>query len=147
MNASQDNPPIVEIGEANFQTEVLGSKQPVLVVFRASWSHPCQILDAVLEEVAKVCAGKARVAKVSADDNPDLSLWYDVQSIPTLLYFVNGSLRARIIGTASKEVILSKLQAVFQGGGSPSHTLDRDKDNEEHLPQPNIGLVSGVTLL
>jgi thioredoxin 1 len=108
--------PILEVGEASFESEVLKSKPPVLVAFWAPWSHPCHILDAVLEEVASACAGKVKVVKVNADDNPDLSMWYEVQSIPTLLYFVAGSLRAKVIGTASKEAILAKLQAVSQGG-------------------------------
>jgi thioredoxin 1 len=51
-----------------------------------------------------------KIVKVNADDNPDLSLWYEVQSIPTLLYFVDGSIRAKVVGTASKEAILAKLE-------------------------------------
>jgi len=47
---------------------------------------------------------------VNADTNLDLSLWYDVQSIPTLFYFVDGNVRAKIVGTATKEAILSKLE-------------------------------------
>jgi len=63
----------------------------------------------VLEEVAATCAGREKVVRINADNNPDLSLVWKIQSIPTLLYFINGSLRARIVGTASKEAILSKL--------------------------------------
>jgi hypothetical protein len=47
--------------------------------------------------------------KVNADGNLDLSLCYDVQYLPTLLYFVSGNVRAKIVGTATKEAILSKL--------------------------------------
>ena len=113
MNANQDKAPIVEVGEANFDREVLKSKPPVLAVFWAPWSRPCHILDAVLDEVAAMCAGKVKVVKVNSDDNPELSLWYEIQSIPTLLYSVEGNVRATIVGTASKEAILAKARAVF----------------------------------
>jgi thioredoxin 1 len=117
MNRNQDKAGIVEVGEANFELEVLKSDQPILVAFCAPWSRPCHILDSVLDEVAIACAGRVKVVKVNADDNPDLSMWYEVQSIPTLLYFVAGRLRAKMIGTASKEAILAKLQTV-------SHRVD-----------------------
>ena len=109
MNANQGNILTAEVGEGNFQAEVLKSQQPVLVSFWAPWSRPCQILHSVLDEVANACTGRVKVVKVNADNNPDLSLLYDIQSIPTLLYFVDGNVHARIVGTASKEAIISKL--------------------------------------
>ncbi len=99
----------VQIAESSFAAEVLQSKKPVLVNFWAPWSRPCQILDLVLKELAATWGGRAKVVKINADDSLALSLTYDIQSIPTLLYFVEGHLRARIVGTASKEAILAKL--------------------------------------
>jgi thioredoxin-like negative regulator of GroEL len=52
MKANPHNKPIIEIGEANFESEVLRWKQSVLVAFSAAWSRPCQILNSVLGEVA-----------------------------------------------------------------------------------------------
>ena len=132
MKTNPDSRPIIEIGEANFESEVLRWKQPVLVAFSAAWSRPCQILDSVVEEVAAACAGRVKVVKINADNNPDLSLVWKIQSIPTLLYFINGSLRARIVGTASKEAILSKLRSITDGGDSKSLTPDGNKENEHH---------------
>ena len=132
MKMNQEKKPIIEIGEANFESEVLRWKQPVLVAFSAAWSRPCRILDSVLEEVAAGCAGREKVVRINADHNPDLSLVWKIQSIPTLLYFLNGSLRARIVGTASKEAILSKLRAVSNGGDSKTLNSDASNENEYH---------------
>jgi len=57
------------------------------------------------------------VVSVNADDSLDLSLSYDIQSIPTLLYFVEGKLRVQIVGTATKDAILGKLK----GSGFAEH--------------------------
>ena len=110
MNTSDNNTKPVQIDNGNFDSEVLNSKQPVLVAFLTSWSRPCAVILPVLDEIASECAGKLKVVRVNADTNLDLSLWYDVQSIPTLFYFVAGSVRAKIVGTATKETILSKLE-------------------------------------
>jgi len=61
------------------------------------------------------------VVSVNADDSLDLSLCYDIQSIPTLLYFVEGILRLQIVGTATKEAIIAKLKA--SGFADPIDTI------------------------
>ena len=100
---------ISEIGEHVFENEVLRSAYPVLVSFEAPWSRPCQVVHSVLEQVAVFCRGKARVFRVNVDDNPDLGLWYDIQAVPTLMCFVGGQERARIVGTASAEATWKKV--------------------------------------
>jgi thioredoxin len=111
MNAIENNEEVIQVDEVTFNSEVLQVKKPVLVAFVTTWSHACATLAPVLDEIASECAGTLKVVRVNADDNLDLSLWYEVQSIPTLLYFVAGNVRAKIVGTASKEAILSKLES------------------------------------
>lgn len=118
MDVNPDNRPTTQISEKDFEAEVLHSTQPVLVAFIAPWSRPCHILEAALDEVVAERVGTVKVIKVNADDNPELSLWYGVQSIPTLLFFVDGNLRTKVVGTASKEAILVRLQMVISGGDS-----------------------------
>jgi thioredoxin 1 len=102
------------IGTARFTAEVLESSLPVLVSFGSPWSQPCQIADPILHEIAGEWVGKIKVVKVNADDSLDLSLGYEIRFVPTLLYFVGGKPRERIIGTASKEAILAKLKTVSE---------------------------------
>lgn len=109
-NAGQHQAPVVAVTEENFDAKVLQSTLPVLVEFWAPWSRPCQVIDSVLHELASNWSGKAKVVKVNADDCLDLSLLYEIQSIPTLLCFVEGRPCLRIVGTASKEAILAKLK-------------------------------------
>ncbi len=110
MDNAQDKRCCLDVGEANFQAEVLDCPRPVIVEFWAAWSRPCQILEPVLGQIAAICGTKIKLVRVNADDNPDLSLAWEVQSIPTLLCFCQGTLRARVVGTASREAILAKLE-------------------------------------
>jgi thioredoxin 1 len=113
-NMNTQNGALIAIAAKDFKAEVLESTQPVLVEFWTPWSRPCQVLDSVLQELAVVCAGKVKVVNVNADDSLDLSLWYEIQSIPTLVYFVRGNPCLRIVGTATKEAILAKLEPFSQ---------------------------------
>lgn len=97
--------------ETQFEIEVLKSKQPVLAVFETPWSRPCQVLGPVVQELASDWAGTVKVIRVNADDSLTLSLCYDIQSIPTLLFFAAGTLRLKVVGTATKDAILAKLKA------------------------------------
>src|SRR5258706_6000737 len=108
MNPSE--PSFRSVGEGDFESAVLKSSMPVLVLFCAPWSKPCQVISPVLAEVATTCAGHIEVMKVDADDNPHLSLWYGVQSIPTLLFFAAGTPREKLVGTASGEAISTLLR-------------------------------------
>ena len=101
---------IIEINEANFEAEVLQSNQPVLVDFWAQWCGPCKMLAPVLDEIAVEQNGNAKVAKVNVDENPTLAQRYNIQSIPTLLYFAGGEVRDRTVGAVSKQSIISKLE-------------------------------------
>jgi thioredoxin 1 len=102
--------PTIEINEANFETEVLKSKQPVLVGFWAEWCGPCKMLAPVLDEIAGEQAGRAKIAKVNVDNNPTLAARFGIRAIPTLLYFANGEVRDKTVGAANKKEIISKLE-------------------------------------
>ena len=132
MNGKESNHEpigVAEVNEGNFESQVLRSQEPVLVAFGAGWSKPCQILKTVLEELATRCAGKVRVLRVNVDDNPDLGLWYGIESIPTLLCFVEGKVRVRIVGTVSPDAVLSKL-GTLGAGASPGANLETKSNSE-----------------
>jgi thioredoxin 1 len=109
MRAHKNNVGFRSVGGADFEWEISQSSRPVLAVFGAPWSRPCQIIDPVLADVDAACAGSAKIVRVNADDNPHLSLCYSVDSLPTLLCFVDGLLREKLVGPATKEAILSLL--------------------------------------
>ena len=101
-----------EINESEFETEVLRCTQPVLVGFLTGWSKPCLLVEPVLNEVAQACNGNAKIFKVNVDDNPDLGTIYGVQSIPMLIFFINGLVRAKIVGMVSSKAVLAKLNSL-----------------------------------
>ena len=102
----------IQVTEQNFEAEVLKSAQPVIVDFYADWCGPCKMIAPALEEIAGELTGRVKVAKVNVDEQSALAQRYNVQSLPTLLYFQNGEVVSQVIGATSKKNILSRLNNV-----------------------------------
>ncbi len=93
------------LSEDNFENEVLKSVIPVLVDFWAEWCGPCKMLGPVIEEIATLYSGRAKVGKVNVDQNQVLSQKYGIRSIPTLILFKDGAVVEQIVGAQSKQKI------------------------------------------
>lgn len=62
---------VVHVGDADFDSAVLNSKEPVLVDFWAEWCGPCKMIAPALDELADAYQGRAKIAKVNVDHNRD----------------------------------------------------------------------------
>lgn len=100
----------IELYKETFEQEVLQSDIPVLVDFWATWCGPCKMISPIVKEIADEYDGKILVGKVNVDEEPDLTMQYNVSSIPTLMVFKNGQLVNKAIGYHEKDEILKMLK-------------------------------------
>ena len=100
------------VTDASFDSEVLGSSEPVVVDFWAEWCGPCRMISPALEEIATEMDGKVKIAKLNVDENPDITIRYGVRSIPTLIMFKNGEPTSMQVGAVPK----GRLQQWIESG-------------------------------
>ena len=96
--------------DQNWDTEVMKSKEPVLVDFWAEWCMPCKTLVPTLEAVAKQFAGRLRVAKINVEENNDVPIKYNVTTLPTLLLIKGGMVAEQRIGLISKDHLVKLVE-------------------------------------
>jgi len=97
---------IVNVMDANFEEEVIGSELPVLVDFWAVWCGPCRMVSPFVEQIAQEYSDRLKVAKLNVDENQGIPAKYGIMSIPTLLLFKGGELKETIVGALPKDKIV-----------------------------------------
>lgn len=90
--------PLPDVDDASFDAEVLQADRPTLVDFWAEWCGPCRMMAPILEKLADENADTLRIVKLDVQANPDLAIRYAVTSIPTMLLFVGGEVKERLVG-------------------------------------------------
>lgn len=83
----------------NFDEIALGSEEPILVDFWASWCGPCMMLSPIVEQLSET----HKVGKVNVDEQMELARRYGISSIPSLLVFKGGKLVNQSLGYQSLE--------------------------------------------
>lgn len=89
---------VQQVSDKDFEKSILQSDKPAFVDFWAPWCGPCRIIGPVVEELAPSYEGKAVIAKINVDENPETAQKYQVSSIPTLLMFKDGKVVDRALG-------------------------------------------------
>ncbi|MFQ3618014.1 MAG: thioredoxin [Cyanobacteriota bacterium] len=107
---------VVVISDAEFETTVLQTDQPVLVYFWAPWCGPCRLMSPMMESVASQYGDRLKIVKMEVDANPEAVARYKVEGVPALILFREGQPVEAIEGVVNKQRIEGFLDA--------------------HLPQP-----------
>lgn len=100
---------VVKVTSETFETEVLKSKEPVLIDFFADWCGPCKMISPIVDEIAQE-SEDIKVVKINVDESPDIAMDYRVMSIPTLIVIKDGQEKARSVGFVEKAKILELLK-------------------------------------
>lgn len=98
-----------KIEEKDFEKEVLQNNKMVVVDFFATWCMPCQMLIPVLEEIASE-REELDIIEIDVDKARNLSMQYEIEAVPTMVIFKNGTQIDRIGGYYNKKELEEELK-------------------------------------
>ena len=97
------------VNDTNFETEVLKAEKPVLVDFFATWCGPCRQMLPIVTELSEEMANTVKIVKLDVDEAGGSAEKYEIQSIPTMILFKNGQVKAVRNGASTKAELQSWL--------------------------------------
>ena len=100
---------VLKITSENFEKEVLNSTKKVLIDFYADWCGPCKMMSPIIDKIEEEKGDSIKVGKINVDENQDLAIDYDVETIPTIMIINNGTIEKTFIGVTDKNEILENL--------------------------------------
>ena len=113
LNESTAN--VRHIGQAEFADEVTRCATPVVADFYATWCGPCRMLSPMLDKLAGGYSDKIKFVKINVDESPGLAQNFQVQAIPTLIFFKDGKVADRLTGLPEEADLKTKLEKFSAG--------------------------------
>ncbi len=92
----------------NFSELIEQQGVTAIVDFWATWCGPCRMVAPEIEKLAIALEGKALVGKVNVDEQMALAEKFRIDAIPTILLFVDGQLKDKIVGVMTASEIKTK---------------------------------------
>ena len=89
--------------DGNFDEKVIKSDKLAVVDFWAEWCAPCRMIAPAIEELAGEYKDNVCIGKLNVDENNKVATQYGIRSIPTILFFKNGSILKQVVGVRTKE--------------------------------------------
>lgn len=93
--------------------ELIASGKPVVIDFWAEWCGPCRQIGPFVDELAAQYEGQVTIGKYNVDEGDEISGEYGIRNIPTLLFFKDGQLVDKHVGSANKAQLEEKVKALL----------------------------------
>ena len=98
--------------DENSKPEIESGK-PVVIDFWAEWCIPCKKIAPIIDELAEQYEGRVKIGKYNVEESSDVATEFGIRSIPTILFFRDGKLVDKNVGSISKSNLEEKFNALL----------------------------------
>jgi len=103
---------IIEITSKDQFDEAIKSENLTIVDFWANWCGPCRMLKPILHKIAEENKEiQLLTVDVDLEENRDLTIKYEINSIPHVYFFKNWEEVYDFVGVLPENEILEKMEA------------------------------------
>lgn len=81
--------------------------------FWAEWCGPCRMVSPIIDELAAEYEGRVIIGKMNVDDNNDVVVQFGIRNIPTILFFKDGKMVDKQVGSVPKATLAAKVEALL----------------------------------
>jgi thioredoxin 1 len=110
MNSCNNQKNEAEIIDLVSFEEFIGDDKLTMVDFYATWCGPCMQMDPFVKEIKAEKKDIVNVVQVDTDKSTDIAEKYQIDALPTLIFFKNGKVVHRDVGGRSKEDLLKLIE-------------------------------------
>lgn len=97
---------IPELSRDEFQKLLAEAREPVIAEFFTRSCIPCKRISPLLQEIRRDFPNKLTVVRLDIEKHPAVAAKHEIAAVPTVLVFVNGHIRLRIVGVVAKKDLL-----------------------------------------
>ena len=103
----------LHVNDEDFEEKILKADKPAVVDFWSEYCSPCHVMAYVMEDLAGEFEGRAVVAKLQVDENPDTPGKYNIMGVPTMIFFRDGIEVDRAVGVTTFGNMKERLEALL----------------------------------
>jgi thioredoxin 1 len=104
---------VTDLTDKEFEQKVIKSDLPVLIDLWAPWCGPCRMIAPVVDSLSEKYSGKFKFFRLNIDENPQTAARYRIMSIPTLMFFKDGTAVVMVVGAVPEKTITPKIEALL----------------------------------
>jgi thioredoxin 1 len=90
----------------------VNESRAIVLKFYADWCGPCKALEPIFAEIADFFNGEVDAASINVDSNPEATVKYGVQSLPTLVFIKEGKVINKLTGSQPKPKIEKEFEKI-----------------------------------